>query len=224
MPKRRSGGRDGSRTAKPRRRRQHNLYLVFDECLWGYNIRKVDLSSDETPHQRTQGEKEWRLPRAALRLEARPRYPNYFAAAFGSKIIAMAPHVEEVRDTHPMGHGGAKMRRPSPRRSRAVVCHFAFAPWPKMNLIDPTYFSIDDKRLFALSSGSFQLLHLSEPGGDLFRFRDPESSWCELLKHPFKHGDVTSHAIHPDGRTIFVSTKRRTFTFDTGEAQHLKWK
>ncbi|CAL4927282.1 unnamed protein product [Urochloa decumbens] len=220
MPKRRSGGRDGGRAAKRLRRRRHNLYLVFDDCLWGYSIRKVDLSSDsysgEPPHQHTEaGEKERRLPRAAFRLEARPGYPNYFAAAFGSKIIAMTPHV----DTHPMAARCAVVPLLDVRARS-----FAFAARPKTNLIDPVYFSVDDERLFALSSGSFQLLHLPEPepGGDLCR--EPESSWRELPRQPFKREDVTAHAIHPDGRTIFVSTKRRTFTFDTGEAQHLKWK
>ncbi|CAN6292471.1 unnamed protein product [Urochloa humidicola] len=213
MPKRRSGERDGGRTSKRRRR---HLYLVLDDLFWGYSIRKVDLSSDSPPHQQAEGDKVRRLPRAFFRLEARPGYPHYFTAAFGTKIIAMAPHVEERRDTHPV----------TPRsvvplldvRTRLL----AFAPRPKTDLIEPPIYFNFDERLFALSSGSFQMLHqvpLEEPR-DLGR--QPES-WCKLPKHPFKHENVTSYAIHPDGRTIFVSTKTRTFSFDTGEP-HLEWK
>jgi hypothetical protein len=50
----------------------------------------------------------------------------------------------------------------------------------------------------------------------------PEWSWRPLQVPPFRHKFVTSHAVHPDGRTIFVSVKvegrdkGNTFTFDTG--------
>lgn len=89
-----------------------------------------------------------------------------------------------------------------------------------MNLFDPIYFSVGEG-LFVLSSGSFQLLHppaaLEEPGGDLCW------EWRELPKHPFDRMDVTSYAVHPDGRTIFVSTSAATFTFDTAKV-HRKWR
>ncbi|OEL26812.1 hypothetical protein BAE44_0012169 [Dichanthelium oligosanthes] len=183
---------------------------------------KIDLSSDscsdEPPHQHNaiiSGEgAERRLPQAVFRLESRPGYPNYFAAAFGTKIIAMNPVVVAGRDTHPLVP--SYVAPVLDVRTRL----FAFAPRPKMNLVDPIFFSVDEK-LYALSSGSFQLLHpppLEEP---------ERQSWCELPKHPFKRRDVTSYILHPDGRTIFVSTKSRTsaatFTFDTAEA-HLEWK
>jgi hypothetical protein len=147
-------------------------------------------------------------------VEAPPGYPNDFAAAFGTKIIAMTPTNVDGTATHPLA--------PScvvpvfDVRTRL----FAFAPRPKMNLFDPIYFSVGEG-LFVLSSGSFQLLHppaaLEEPGGDLCW------EWRELPKHPFDRMDVTSYAVHPDGRTIFVSTSAATFTFDTAKV-HRKWR
>ncbi|RLN42546.1 uncharacterized protein C2845_PM01G28450 [Panicum miliaceum] len=225
MPKRRSGerGAGSGRTAKRRRR---HLYLVFDDWLWGYSIRKVDLSSDdsysdEPPHQHDAAISgdgaERRLPPAVFRVEAQPGDSNCFAAAFGTKIIAMTPTIVDgtpIPATHPL----------APRcvvpvfdvRTRL----FAFAPRPKMNLFNPIYFSVGEG-LFVLSSGSFQLLRppaaLEEPGGDLCW------EWRELPKHPFERMNVTSYAVHPDGRTIFVSTSTATFTFDTAKV-HRKWR
>lgn len=230
MPKRRSrsssDGRHGGRTAKRRRR---HLYLVLDDWSWGYSIRKIDLSSDsysdEPWHHHTdaislkKGAAEQRLPQAVFRIEGCPGYPNYFAAAFGTKIIAMTPNDDDDgMGTHPLSP--SCVAPVFDVRNRL----FSFAPRPpkKMNLVDPIYFSVDARRLFALCDGSFsKLLHTSphDEQGDL--------CWCELPKHPFKRRDVTSYAIHPDGHTIFVSTKRRTsaatFTFDTAKT-HLKWK
>ncbi|KAF8775677.1 hypothetical protein HU200_004459 [Digitaria exilis] len=222
MPKRRSGGRQGGRPAKRKRR---HLYLVLDDWSWGYSIRKVDLSSDcysgEPWQQHTaiswKGA-EQRLPQAVFRIEGRPGYPNCFAAAFGTKIIAMTPNGDERDATHPLSPSCVAPVFDVRKRL------FAFAPRPRMDVVDPIYFYVD-ARLFALCYGSFKLLHPPplEEQGDCW---EPQS-WCELPKHPFKRRNVTSYAVHPDGRTIFVSTKRRTsaatFTFDTAEP-HLKWK
>uniref|UniRef100_M8BIL0 Uncharacterized protein n=1 Tax=Aegilops tauschii TaxID=37682 RepID=M8BIL0_AEGTA len=61
-------------------------------------------------------------------------------------------------------------------------------------------------------------------------------SWDKLAdKPPFRRVDVTCHAAHPDGRTLFVSTVSKgapaTFTLDTGAEdgvgvwkQHGSWK
>uniref|UniRef100_A0A0A9BZU8 DUF295 domain-containing protein n=1 Tax=Arundo donax TaxID=35708 RepID=A0A0A9BZU8_ARUDO len=223
MPKRQYGGRGGGRTAK--HGRQHHLYLIFDEWLWGYSIRKVDLSTDsnsDEAHLRiaadfsgegavgcTGGQ---RLPPAFFRLEAPRGLPFYFAAAFGTKIMAMHPMAARM-GTHPL----------VPRclvpvfdvRTRALD----FSPRPKSDPTRPIYISVG-YRLFALSDGSVELLcasPLKEPGGQC-RGR----SWHQLpVKPPFKADEVTSYAVHPDGRTIFFSTMRSTaattFTFHTPE-------
>jgi hypothetical protein len=55
------------------------------------------------------------------------------------------------------------------------------------------------------------------------------SKWCRLEDPPFNTDLATSHAVHPDGRTIFVSLNVEgrdtgdTFTFDTA-ARKPKWR
>ncbi|RLN15565.1 hypothetical protein C2845_PM02G05000 [Panicum miliaceum] len=168
MPKRRSGGRDcGGRTAKGRRR---HLYLAFDDSLRGYSIRKVDLSSDsdsddgeEPRHQHGSGDElRLPLPPAVFRLEAPRGSPHYFTAAFGTRIMAMHPKKP--------GTDGklclmSKLLVPVfDVRSGGVI----FAPRHKADLADPIYIPVGD-RLFALASGSFELLWpppLEHPGDE----------------------------------------------------------
>uniref|UniRef100_K4AK21 Uncharacterized protein n=1 Tax=Setaria italica TaxID=4555 RepID=K4AK21_SETIT len=82
---------------------------------------------------------------------------------------------------------------------------FMLGPRPEVDLVLPIFIPVGGGRIFALSADSFQM-------------------------HPFSMNAVTverlsvsSYAVHPDGRTIFVSTESGgTFTFDTA-AEHLGW-
>ncbi|XP_062187046.1 uncharacterized protein LOC133890607 [Phragmites australis] len=224
MPKRRSGERDGGLTAK--RRRQH-LYLVVDDWLWGHSIRKVDLSSGsksgnsaELPDAFSGERSEQQLPPPFFRLEAEPRFPEYITAAFGTKIIAMPPPKMGVPGIHPLMKCG--IASVVDVRTRC----FTFGPQPKVDLLCPIYFPLGD-RLFVLCSDSFQVLEAhpvqEPPVGPCWA-----GSWRQLPKPPLELDDVSSYAVHPDGRTLFVSARWHlpsfvTYTFDTVETP-FQWK
>lgn len=76
----------------------------------------------------------------------------------------------------------------------------------------PIYLPVGD-RLAALDEDSSELLRQQEWGW---------SSWRSLPNPPFNLEDITSHAVHPDSRTIFVSTKTTTFSLDT-RLNDTKW-
>ncbi|GJN23285.1 hypothetical protein PR202_gb10921 [Eleusine coracana subsp. coracana] len=205
MPKRRSGAHDGRLAAK-RLRRQH-LYLVLDDCSSGYSIRKIDLSSDcnSDDDAAVDCTEQW-LPPAVFRLEAPRSFPEHFTTAFGTKIMALHPWESEMET--PLVPKG--LVPACDVRTRAVC----FYPRPKGYLADPIYIPVGDG-VFVLSSRSFQLLSAAP------------RSWCKLSTPPFKSRHVTSYAVHLDGRTIFVSTKRRRIahTFSVGTAQPFtEWK
>ncbi|KAK3146057.1 hypothetical protein QOZ80_3BG0260950 [Eleusine coracana subsp. coracana] len=229
MAKRRPDEHDGGGRASKRPRRQH-LYLVLDDWSYGYSIRQIDLSSgqdstdDGVATDATIDRTAQRLPPAIFRLEAPHAFPEYFTAAFGTKIMALHPwdpEMEEPDDDHPV-----VPRRLFPAldvRTRAI----SFYPRPKGNLADPVYIPVVNGVL-ALSSRSSQLLPVvaadDGPGGQIFPCR---RSWRKLSRPPFKSRHVTSYAVHPDGRTVFVSTNKQrrsvaaTFSVDTACAE---WK
>uniref|UniRef100_A0ACD5VXZ1 Uncharacterized protein n=1 Tax=Avena sativa TaxID=4498 RepID=A0ACD5VXZ1_AVESA len=227
MPKRKKAldadGLVGGRTVK---RRHRHLYLVMDDWESGYTIRKVDLSSESSSDSDDSDDglsdahvinnkTEQPEPPAVIRLEATHSRCDFFAA-IGTKIMVTNPvitsplerernHVFPVFDVH----------------TRVL----SFGPQPKTVPSAPIYFPVIDK-IFCLDDGRSEILFLPprdevEPGKWLW-------SWSELPKPPFRRFRVTSHAVHPDGRTIFVSVKRRataaTFTFDTGLPDYVEWK
>uniref|UniRef100_A0ACD6AP50 Uncharacterized protein n=1 Tax=Avena sativa TaxID=4498 RepID=A0ACD6AP50_AVESA len=204
MPRRPAGGRVGGRAAKrPCPRPRRFLYLVTEDWTEGYSIRKVDLAEGHADDQQAPR----RLPPIVLRLEAPHNGPRHFAAAFGTKILAMhqTPRryipVFDVR-TRSLNFGPPVQRLPA-----APIC---------VPLGD---------NLYRLDFCRFEMLCPPPPPSDeeLCWSDDlPEWSWRRLPIPPFRHQYVTSHAVHPDGRTIFVSVKvegcntGNTFTFDTG--------
>ncbi|CAL4935982.1 unnamed protein product [Urochloa decumbens] len=223
MPKRRFDGCGGGRTAKPPRR---HLYLVLDDWSIGYSIRKIDLSSDFdsedsdqliAAHGPISSNGKRRLPSAVFRFQAQRGLPMYFAAAFDSKIMAMHPVTPGINGMLPWVP--ESLVPVFDVRMRSVI----FGPRQIPDLDDPIYIPVGG-RLFALSTGSFQLLY-PPPGDDESGSEEEEGwvwSWRQLPEPPFKRKYVTSYTIHPDGRTIFISIKKRrsatTFTFDTAES------
>ncbi|TVU45091.1 hypothetical protein EJB05_04562, partial [Eragrostis curvula] len=224
MAKRRSDERDGERT--PKRRQQH-LYLVFDDWSQGYSIRKLDLcdtnpSSDsgydddeasETPHAVAGVAADPRLPSTVFRMPAERGLPQYFASAFGTMILAMQP-----------GERAAGLFPVFDVRARGSIWGPQLHPDPP----NPVYFTVGGDRLFALAAGSFQY-QLYPPPLEHAGGQNCVWQWYQLPKPPFKRKHVVSHALHPDGRTIFVSTERRgaaaTFAFDTeAAAAGFEWK
>lgn len=102
--------------------------------------------------------------------------PEYFASAFGTRIMATHPREPPGPDD-----GGGRLRLVPESffpifdvRWRGVI----FGPRPKTYPARPIYLPVGDL-LFALGAGSFELLPpppLEQPGGGGWRLW---SSWCE---------------------------------------------
>ncbi|KAF7071679.1 hypothetical protein CFC21_076943 [Triticum aestivum] len=212
MPRRLADATGGGRAAKrPRQRRKH-LYLVTEDWEQGYSIRKVDLEEDYDANIHTLDKEQAgnsprkhsdrRLPPAVFRLEAPHQGADHFTAAFGTKIMALH-HTP---------------RRYVPVFDVRTRC-LSFGPRMRRDPSTPIYVPVAD-RLYGLDFDTFEMLHPPPPlvdpncGMDVPKWR----SWRRLPPPPFKRERVTSHAVHPDGRTIFVSIDGKTgatFSFDT---------
>ncbi|KQJ83715.1 hypothetical protein BRADI_5g16453v3 [Brachypodium distachyon] len=215
MPKHSPDGAAARRATKRSRGRRF-LYLVTDDWELGYSIRKVDLEEEYDDDAYTDeagtfscNSSERRLPPVVFRLEAPHIGANHFAAAFGTKIMALH-HTP---------------RRYIPVFNVRTRC-LSFGPRMRRNPSAPIYVPISDK-LFSLDSGTFQMLHPPPPPiNPNCSISVPKwPSWRRLPTPPFKHERVTSHAVHPDGRTIFISISHKTgatFAFDTA-ASSPKW-
>ncbi|CAN6273063.1 unnamed protein product [Urochloa humidicola] len=194
MPKKRPADeRGGGRASKlPIRRRKH-LYLVVDDWERGYIIRKLDLSSDsDSDHRQTT---EHRLPPAVFRLEA-PRAHSGLFAAFGTMIVAtqLTP-----RGTIPMFDVRTRALTFGPRQeSQPNPCCANFVQ------VGGNLYFIDDNCFM-----SIVLDPPPPPPNHAHRHIEIDWTWQGLPVPPFNECPV-SHAVHPDGRTIFFSTQSHT--------------
>ncbi|RCV40949.1 hypothetical protein SETIT_9G096200v2 [Setaria italica] len=219
MPKRRSGERGGGRAAKRSRRR--HLYLVLDDWWWGYSIRKVNLSSsgsdsdDSTePLQPQAFPPEHPVPPAVFRVEAQHGFPHTSRLHGGLWLQdhRRPVHEERVR-VPPLGteHVGPRLRPPPARLHARPSAGGGSGPAH----LHPRRRRQDLRPVRRLLPGARPTV---------------ENARRRLQMHPFSMNAVTverlsvsSYAVHPDGRTIFVSTESGgTFTFDTA-AEHLGW-
>ncbi|KAF8729578.1 hypothetical protein HU200_017522 [Digitaria exilis] len=144
-------------------------------------------------------------PPVLCRLQAPRGLPRHFFAAFDTKILATHPRVTTY---------APRMIWPRPIACDSFVpvldIHdqgLVFGPRPKVAdcVEDPLCIPVGDS-LLALSSDSFQLLPpppLAEPCvGEYCPW-----SWRALPKPPFESRHVTSYAVHPDGKTLFVGVE-----------------
>nr|CAB3448652.1 unnamed protein product [Digitaria exilis] len=193
--KRSRGERDAPRTSRPTG--QQRLYLIFDDCEWGYSIRELNLSNA--------GVEQRRLPPPFISLEAQRSSPQFFTAV-GTKILATHPR-EDGQDFLPM----------IDVRSRGI----SFAPG-QLDPRCPIYIPAGDK-IFALDRDTFKMLSmkpLSPPrlehdyNDQIGDWSINEWSWCDLTMPPFNRMDVTSYAVDSDGQTILASTRTATFAFN----------
>ncbi|KAL6604618.1 hypothetical protein ACP70R_043045 [Stipagrostis hirtigluma subsp. patula] len=197
------------------RQRQH-LYILFDDWSLGFSVCKVDVSS-ATDSEGTV------LPSPAIfRMEAEHEFPHYFAAAFGSKIIPM-PVRRRILGTASLMPCDAEKITVYDVHKRGLT---GYGPPPKVDPVNPICIPIGN-RLFVLSSDSFQVLNppsVDDPKGQRWK-----GSWRKLPLQPFCDHPITSYAVHPDGRTIFVSAENlatstfATYTFNTAKSRS-KWK
>ncbi|CAL4969280.1 unnamed protein product [Urochloa decumbens] len=160
MPKRPRSCGLGVDHCPPERR---HLYLVLDDWLWGYSIRKLDLhqaiagniSGEGATDAGIDDDTEQAPPPILFRLQAPRGLPRHFAA-IGTKILAMHPNGRDL---------------PFFCNSLFPVFDIAelgliFGPRPKADWVDPIYIPAGGDRLFALACDSFELLSpppLGEP-------------------------------------------------------------
>ena len=225
MPKRQCSERDGGSTAEPQRQQQ--LYLILDDWSHGYSIREVDLPSGSSHLSALSGEvAEQRLPRPFFRLSLPRGLPQFFACAFGNRIIAAHPK----DDAEFEGAFGNSIPIVDVRKRSLILGPSKTGLYP----LYPIYFPIGDRKLFCLHMGYGDLLCRSPqdqrsvklPSGNIF---NTDWSWCCIPELPFLTLTVTSYAVHPAGPSILVSTTSTpsndatpgTFSFHTEE---LVWK
>ncbi|KAL6638709.1 hypothetical protein ACP70R_023820 [Stipagrostis hirtigluma subsp. patula] len=181
---------------------QRHLYLIFDDG------RPSTVDAAGATRDGTIDRTALPPPPAIFRVEAPCGLPTCFAAAFGGKIMAL--HPREI-DGVPVPFASDRLVPVFDVRLRPL----SFGPRPAADRAEPVYIPVGGK----LAAGSFELLDapsLRPPGFELF---DP---WRQLRGPPFESKHVTSYAVHPDGRTIFVSVDpadapdaAATFSFDT---------
>uniref|UniRef100_A0A0D3FZW4 Uncharacterized protein n=1 Tax=Oryza barthii TaxID=65489 RepID=A0A0D3FZW4_9ORYZ len=168
-------------------------------------------------------------PSPLVRVEAPINYSRWITA-HGSKIFMMLPVRAEVIPGIPVFDTVTRAM---------MVC-----PWPK-NLgeqLQPFCVSVGD-RLVRLCNPGFQVLGAQPPPRSGHGYVDVPWTWEEISDDnassmpPFTSDRVSAYAVHPDGRTIWVSVsnwkpvvdgrgggsygdRNNTFTFDT---EHLEW-
>nr|CAB3498240.1 unnamed protein product [Digitaria exilis] len=196
----------------PKEKARH-LYLVFDDWSWGYSIRKIDLLAGDgdcegsRPSSSSMSDVDYNLPPPIFRFQAPRGHPNYFAGAFDSKILAMHPMDPQFSLNPNAGVPIFDVRK------RCLMV----GPRQRPDLLHPIYVPVGG-RLFSLAAGSFQLLY---PPPDANSYSEGFVwTWQTLPDPPFDHKQVTSYAVHRDGRTMFVSTRDSPaiFSFDTAES------
>jgi hypothetical protein len=214
-----NGGRTGKR---PRLVPKKHLYLALDDWDKGFSIHKID--ADTLQDTCTDLQVGFPDP-AALRFAAPVHYLGMGFTAFGNNIfIATNPRCGQtptlVYDT-----------------STAGLAIGPSLPVPLLDGIDISVVAGDV--LYALHSchggeqHSFEAMSWAPTGNDDEWSPRPAMAWSwKSLPSPppFAMDDeITSYAMHPDGRTIFMSAHDRnyrhlpkgTFSFDT---KHCEWK
>jgi hypothetical protein len=177
------------------------VYLIVDDWERGYSVRKIDVDAFCDCNLQEEAAPEPLPEPPAVRFEGH-HCRLWFFGAHGTKILAMPAYGTvdfPVYDTetlgitlcaHPDGH---KVRRP------------------------PVLASVADK-LYMLVESSLAVLGAPPPPNS-----DEYKTWAWTFMPenlPFEAPYVKSLAVHPDGRTLFVSAKGRTFSLDTGS---LEW-
>ncbi|CAL4935926.1 unnamed protein product [Urochloa decumbens] len=229
------GNKTGGSSSMPKRQRRmekpRHLYLVLDDWPWGYGIRELDLLSDsdaDDHHQLTPAERSTptratsrrHLPAAIFRFEAERSEPSYFAGAFGSKILATQPIVTSGLHRRPLDDGvpvydvRARSFMLGPRR------------WTTASASPVVYVSAGGM-LLALAAGDGGFEVLQPPPRDEAGWEGGFTwAWRRVPGDlPFRPEDVACHAVHPDGKTLFVSVvggggaadTTVTLSFDTAE-------
>ncbi|CAL5094447.1 unnamed protein product [Urochloa decumbens] len=189
----------GGDTRRRRRARKQHLYLVLNDWEKGYNIYKIDLDSDDED-----------LPEPpALRLETpagdEPHTDTSFAA-LGTKLFALMNHRCSL--VYDAGTGALSVGAYAPAQMVCGSGVFFAAGEVLYALTDHRYLDTEQPH-------SFEAMSWATEGW----------SWKTLPPPPFAMW-TQAYALHPDGRTIFVTSSGGTYSFDTKDSawrSHGKW-
>ncbi|CAO2205474.1 unnamed protein product [Urochloa humidicola] len=216
----------GSKRQRRRWSRKH-LYLVLDDWEKGYSIHKMDPDTFDSDSDDDEAAAR-RLPEPpALRLEppaasqVQPHTDMSFAA-MGTKLFALMNHrCGLVYDA-----------------GTAVLSLGAHAPADMVCGYGDTLAAAGDDVLYALSYRFFDREHPHCFGAMSWGPTSPDArqhptegwSWKPLPPPPFRT-NTQAHALHPDGRTIFVTASEdrchtNTYSFDTVDSawrRHGNW-
>ncbi|KAL6598721.1 hypothetical protein ACP70R_046119 [Stipagrostis hirtigluma subsp. patula] len=203
--------RRGSNTgfATTRGGRKKHLYLALDDWSGGYSIHRLDADDMEPSG---------RLPRpAAQRIASPPRAPGYpawpmaFAAVGTSIFIDPNPRVRMNHD-HRLG--------PPVFVFDTDTGALSLGPNVPDRLYDlDSAMAVGDKLYAVTVSPTMEVLSWVPklPPLDLWQ-PTMEWSWKSLplpTPAPLHGRDIEAYAVHPDGRTIFMSTTGSTHSYDT---------
>ncbi|CAM0908811.1 unnamed protein product [Alopecurus aequalis] len=216
------GGRldDGSSSSSSKRRRLENhpterplrkqhLYLALDDWESGYSIYKLD--ADDILDDIEGGGGEHKLPEhAAIRLKTPVRGRMEFIA-LGTNIF-----VDTTKTTSPSHQAPPAIVYNTETASLSVGPRFPRG-------IDRLAIDIAvSKTIYVLTTADvpdLPCLHaLSWRRVESENLWDPDMDWTwnKVQSHPPFNGlDVSGYALHPDGRTIFMSTNEGTHSLDT---------
>ncbi|CAM0875432.1 unnamed protein product [Alopecurus aequalis] len=186
--------------------RQH-LYLVVDDWGNGYSVRKIDVDAfdsdalDSDAGAADLDEEAEPLPEPPVIRFKGPHCDLWNLGAHDTSILAMpvssdADNAFPVFDTRTLG--------------LSLCAHPAGQKvYPK-----PFFASVAGK-LYMMVAFSVCVLGAPPP-----RKEDAQWSWTMAPPAPLKSSDIRSSALHPDGRTLFVSEAKNTFSLDT---ENLSW-
>lgn len=167
---------------------------MLDDWERGYSIHRLDVDAFDSPEH---------LPEPPIARIESPHVRSWNFVSHCSKIFAMKP----------------KASSPAiPALDAQTLC-LSICPWPscRADHVIPLFVSVGGKLFLFLED-------LTEFLGDPPPYdSDAPWSWTTVSNAPplpFYNAKVSCYAVHPDGRTLFVSAGGSTFSFD---AERLEW-
>ena len=197
---------DDDAAAKRARPRQKHLYLVMDDWEMGYSIHKLDVDEFESDAGGGGENKPRRLPETcALRIEAPADRSPAILASIGTKILFITDRLSD---------GAPMLIYDTETASLAVGPRLT----PALRPVGFMFIVPVGQRLYAFNPRrgdqqcSFEVLSRApRDEEDEFRLSRRAERWSVgSVPAPMplgKHETVTAYAVHPDGRTIFVSAR-----------------
>jgi hypothetical protein len=212
MSKRKNYVDHGAATKRPAKQGERQfLYLVVDDWENGYSVRKLDMDALQCDDHDHEPEPFTEPPVA--RFDVVHGY-SHSIVAHGTKIVAMKPHESS----------------PALPAFDTATSAVGILPWPEfhMDFGLPLVISMAGK-LFLFVYRSYYLG--DPPAPPPVDYPPPEKepwAWTTIRSPvPFDSTCVLGYAVHPDGRTLFVSadkyysdSQKGTFSFDT---DRLEW-